>query len=202
MSDLYHTLAHPGEGLYKDKGSRFLGYAFPVQTADDITLRLEEVRRLHPKARHHCYAWRLGTAGLQYRENDDGEPSGTAGRPIMGQIDSLGVTNVLVVVVRYFGGKLLGAGGLIRAYRAAAAVALQQGGKREATVQQYLQINAPFGVLHSLIPLLKREGVTLLSESYGEEPAFTASIRVAESVTFVADLRALSGVEVSLLYQL
>lgn len=122
--DTYRTLAGESTGEWRDKGSKFLAYAWPVDTESEIAMRQAELRKLHPKARHHCYAWRLGLDGQRYRANDDGEPSGTAGRPILGQIDRLELTNVLIVVVRYFGGTLLGTSGLIQAYKAAAAEAL------------------------------------------------------------------------------
>ena len=102
--------------LFTDKGSKFIAYAFPIETPADFKKHLEEIKKEHPKATHHCFAYRLGQNKDQFRANDDGEPSGTAGRPILGQIDSLGLTNVLIIVVRYFGGTLLGVPGLIHAY--------------------------------------------------------------------------------------
>ncbi|MDV7392848.1 YigZ family protein, partial [Arthrospira platensis SPKY1] len=121
LPDTYRTLSGPSTGEFRDRGSKFLAYAFPVYTDEEIGLHLEEVRKLHPKARHHCYAYRLGLDGNHFRANDDGEPSGTAGRPILGQIDSFGLCNVLLVVTRYFGGTLLGTSGLINAYKLSAA---------------------------------------------------------------------------------
>lgn len=126
MEDYFQTIAQPTEGIYKEKGSKFLAFAYPVSTTGQALERVEALRKAHHKARHHCFAWRLGTRGDQYRASDDGEPGGTAGRPILGQIDKLDLTNVVVIVVRYFGGTLLGTSGLIRAYRSAAADALAQ----------------------------------------------------------------------------
>ena len=117
MNDAYRSLAAPSTGEFKDRGSRFLAYAWPVRTEAEALEHLEALRKEHFKARHHCFAWRLGPDGTRFRANDDGEPSGTAGRPILGQIDSFNLTNVVIVVVRYFGGTLLGASGLIQAYR-------------------------------------------------------------------------------------
>ncbi len=125
MNDTYLTIKGPSEGLFKDKGSRFLAFAFPVSTEGGIKERLDELRRKYHDARHHCYAWRLGSEMDRFRINDDGEPAGTAGNPILGQIRSRQLTHILVVVVRYFGGTLLGTGGLINAYRNAAAEALE-----------------------------------------------------------------------------
>lgn len=116
----YQTIESPVESLIKDKGSKFFGFAYPVQDEEDVKQKLESLREIHPKATHHCYAWRLGLDQHHYRANDDGEPSGTAGKPILGQIDSFQLTNCLVVSVRYFGGTKLGVPGLIAAYKASA----------------------------------------------------------------------------------
>ncbi len=121
-----HTITHPTEGKYSEKGSRFLAYAFPCRGETDFLLEFEKRRVEHPKARHHCYAWRFGETGKYYRANDDGEPSGTAGLPIYNQLQSFDVSDCGVIVVRYFGGTLLGASGLIRAYKTAAQQALKQ----------------------------------------------------------------------------
>src|SRR4051812_44945561 len=121
----YNTIEKPAETEYKDRGSRFLAYAFPVQTTDDFKKRLKELKEEHPKAAHHCFAYRIGTDGNSFRAGDDGEPSGSAGKPILGQIDSKGLTDTAVVVVRYFGGTLLGVPGLINAYKTSTSLALQ-----------------------------------------------------------------------------
>ena len=131
IKDHYKTVAGPAHGEYKDRGSKFLAYAFPVYAEEEWQARLEEVRREHPKARHHCYAYRLGLDGNNFRANDDGEPSGTAGRPILGQIDSFELVNILVIVVRYFGGTLLGASGLINAYRQDTGAGRRAGSQRK-----------------------------------------------------------------------
>jgi uncharacterized YigZ family protein len=123
--DQYYTIEKPSTAEFKDRGSRFIAYAFPAADAAEVKTRLQQVKKEHPKAEHHCYAYRLGVDGLQFRAGDDGEPSGSAGRPILGQIDSKGLTNTVVVVVRYFGGTLLGVPGLINAYKTATAFALQ-----------------------------------------------------------------------------
>lgn len=125
IPDYYNTIEQAGTAEFKDRGSRFIAYTFPVATIIDFKERLADIKKEHPKATHHCFAYRLGLDGTQFRVSDDGEPSGSAGRPILGQIDSKQVTNVLVVVVRYFGGTLLGVPGLINAYKTAASLALQ-----------------------------------------------------------------------------
>ena len=126
MTDFYFSIAGPSEGLFKDRGSRFIGYAFPVTTEAEIKGHLNELKKQHHAARHWCYAYRLGADKKTVRANDDGEPSGTAGKPILNQILAADLSNVLLVVVRYFGGTLLGTGGLIQAYKTAAAEALKQ----------------------------------------------------------------------------
>src|ERR1043165_3219137 len=129
--DFYYTIEKEATAEFKDRGSKFIGYAFPVGSVENFKEKLNEVKKLHPKATHHCFAYRLGLDGNTFRVSDDGEPSGSAGRPILGQIDSKELVNVLVVVVRYFGGTLLGVPGLINAYKTTTAVALN-----EATVIQ------------------------------------------------------------------
>ena len=123
--EFYYTIERSGSAEFKDRGSRFIAIAQPIATIDEFKQALNDIKKLHPKATHHCFAYRLGLDGNNFRVSDDGEPSGTAGRPVLGQIDSKGLVNVLVVVVRYFGGTLLGVPGLINAYRSAAALALQ-----------------------------------------------------------------------------
>ena len=125
IPDYYNTIEQPSIAEFKDRGSKFIGFAFPVTEVNDFKEKLAQVKKEHPKATHHCFAYRIGLDGNTYRVSDDGEPSGSAGRPILGQIDSKQMTNVLVVVARYFGGTLLGVPGLINAYKSAAALALQ-----------------------------------------------------------------------------
>jgi uncharacterized YigZ family protein len=123
--DYYYTIEQPSVAEFKDRGSKFIGFAFPVASINEFKEKLAVVKKEHPKATHHCFAYRIGLDGTTYRVSDDGEPSGSAGRPILGQIDSKQVTNVLIIVARYFGGTLLGVPGLINAYKTAAALALQ-----------------------------------------------------------------------------
>jgi uncharacterized YigZ family protein len=136
-SDSYLTIENPSEGLFRDKGSRFLSFAFPVQTEDEIHKILENNHKKYHDAHHHCYAWRLGVDMNHFRSNDDGEPGNSAGKPILGQIQSFQLTNLLIIVVRYFGGTLLGVGGLIQAYKAASMDAI----KNAHIIEQYIYIN-------------------------------------------------------------
>ena len=153
--DIYQTIRGESNGEFRDRGSKFIAYAYPVYTEEEWQEKLEAVRKAHPKARHHCYAYRLGLDGHNFRANDDGEPSGTAGRPILGQIDSFGLVNVIVIVVRYFGGTLLGASGLITAYKNSAADALSR--RRPVLVHAHFGHNAL-----DAAPLARRFGIPLV----------------------------------------
>lgn len=156
MNTTYRTLETPIEAEFKDKGSRFIAYAYPVQTAAEVKTYVDALREAHHKARHWCYAYRLGTDGLQFRANDDGEPSGSAGRPILGQIDSAGLTDVLVVVVRYFGGTLLGVPGLIHAYKTATAEALALAVVVEKNIEKTVHIQCAYPMLNEAIRIAKQ----------------------------------------------
>lgn len=155
--DTYRSIAAPAEGLFKDNGSRFIALAYPVETEEQVREIVAGLRKEYHDARHHCYAYRLGHLGDRFRANDDGEPSGSAGRPILGQIDSAGLSDVLVVVVRYFGGIKLGIPGLIRAYKTSTADALAQAQTVEKIASvgfrlryDYLEMNAVMKVLKDL----------------------------------------------------
>ena len=136
-ADYYYTVEKAAVAEFKDRGSKFIAYSFPIKNTTDFKKNLQEIKKEHPKASHHCFAYRLGTDGNNFRVSDDGEPSGTAGKPILGQIDSKNLTDILIVVVRYFGGTLLGVPGLINAYKTAAALVLQC----TPVVQKAVQIN-------------------------------------------------------------
>lgn len=155
MTDLYRTIKYPSEGSYKEKGSKFLAFAYPVSSEEEIKQYRAKLRKLHHDARHHCYAWRLGPEKLLYRVNDDGEPSGSAGKPIFGQIQSRDLSDILVVVVRYFGGTLLGVGGLIRAYRSAASDALDQNIVIERRVFDKMKLDFAYPQMNSVMKLIK-----------------------------------------------
>lgn len=163
MADIftYKTIETASTAEFKDRGSRFLAFAYPVQDEQEIKEKLKELKALHPKAVHHCYAYRLGLDGNQYRANDDGEPSGSAGKPILGQIDSGGVTNVFVVVVRYFGGTLLGVPGLIHAYKTVTADALSTVPKTERWIEQKFEIEFDYPSMSEVLYLLKKAEATI-----------------------------------------
>ncbi len=153
--DFYKTISVPTSGSYKEKGSKFLAFAYPINTEDAIKEILEHLKKEYHDARHHCYAWRLGPAGEFYRINDDGEPSGTAGKPIYGQLLSHNLSNILVVVVRYFGGVKLGVGGLINAYRCASQDALEQATIIERTVNDVFRIDFEYIAMNDVMRIVK-----------------------------------------------
>lgn len=176
-NDEYLTLAKPSESLYKEKGSKFLGFAFPVKSEDDVKYRLEELRNKHHDARHHCYAYLMGPSGDIYRMNDDGEPSSTAGKPIMGQIRSHNLTNVLIVVVRYFGGTLLGTSGLIRAYKTAADQAIQNARIIKKTLQSFYELEFDYELMNDVMKLLHELDVQPYEREFQARCRFRLGVR-------------------------
>lgn len=159
----YNTVLQPALAEFKDRGSKFLAYTFPIETVEDFKQRLQELKKEHPKAVHHCFAYRIGTDGNTFRVSDDGEPSGTAGRPILGQIDSKQLTNVLVVVVRYFGGTLLGVPGLINAYKTATSLALQVTPIIQKPVEVNYSIEFDYTQMNEVMMVLKQYNCTIIS---------------------------------------
>ena len=158
----YYTIEKPSTAEFKDRGSRFLAYAFPITSAEEFKKRIRELREEHPKAAHHCFAYRIGTDGNNFRAGDDGEPSGSAGKPIMGQIDSKELTNLAVVVVRYFGGTLLGVPGLINAYKTAASLALQLTPIVKKPVLAVYEIEFEYTRMNDIMMVIKRFGCIIL----------------------------------------
>lgn len=165
MQDTYKTIATASEEiLFKEKNSKFFGYAFPVSTEVEIKNHLEILKKQHYGAVHNCYAFQIGTDSIQYRANDDGEPSNTAGTPIYGQIQSFGLTNVLVVVVRYFGGVKLGVGGLINAYRTAAQMALEASEIVEKTIDIKFSIHFDYKNMNKVMRVIKEKNIEINSQ--------------------------------------
>ena len=191
LPDAYFTLAAPSTGEYKDRNSKFFAYAYPVQSESAALAQLELLRKEHFKARHHCFAWRLGPDGARHRANDDGEPSGTAGRPILGQIDAFGLTDVLIVVVRYFGGTLLGTSGLIQAYRESAAEALRQGQIVEKIIQDKFLFDFDYALMPEVMNAVKKLGLDLIREKYGDRGSMEIAIRQSETATNLLQVKAL-----------
>ena len=194
--DKYVTLSGPGNGDFRDRGSKFLAYAYPVHSLQEIKAHLYALKKEHPKAVHHCLAWRLGYDGQQYRASDDGEPSGSAGKPILGQIDSAGLTNVLVVVVRYFGGSLLGVPGLINAYKTATAMSLDPIPKVERWVEVRYEINFDYPSMGEVLYLLKQCEATVYEQDLQLFCKIVAAIPRPLSSAYVQKLSEIRGVTI------
>lgn len=178
IKDTYKTLTEPAEGeVFKDRGSRFLGYAFPVTTEEEVQQHIQNLKAKHHKARHWCYAWRLGTENPRFRANDDGEPGNSAGQPIYGQILAYDLTNVLVVVVRYFGGTKLGVGGLIHAYRTAADLCLQSATIIEKTIDKTLQLQFEYKDMNKVMRLIKENALNVMEQKMEMRCDFRISVR-------------------------
>jgi len=195
MSDLYITIAARTTGEFKDRGSKFHAYAYAVYSREDIKNCLEEVRQIHPKARHHCFSWRLGTDGMQYRANDDGEPSGTAGRPILGQIDSFGLTNVLVIVVRYFGGTKLGVPGLINAYKRSTIDALEQAETIEKTVDNVYQLNFGYEIMSDVMNFVKKAKLNVIKQEFEAAGLIEFALRQSETDNILEQIKKIDGLK-------
>jgi uncharacterized YigZ family protein len=159
--DFYTSIEKPSNAEFKDRGSKFIAFAFPLETADDFKKQLQLLKKEHPKAVHHCFAYRIGTDGNNFRSSDDGEPSGTAGKPILGQIDSKGITNVAVVVVRYWGGTMLGVPGLINAYKRATALALQITPLVEKQIEVNYSIEFDYTQMNDVMMIMKQFNCTI-----------------------------------------
>ena len=177
FSDTYYTIKTPSEGIYKDKGSKFIAYAHPVKNEVEIKEILEELKKKHYDARHHCYAWVLGPARDAFRVNDDGEPSGTAGKPIHGQILSNDITNVLIVVVRYFGGTKLGIRGLINAYKAAAADAIKNNVIVEMLIREVYELQFEYPLMNDVMKVLKDHDLNQISHDFALSCKVTIEVR-------------------------
>ena len=197
MEDIYKTIANPTEGLYKDKGSKFIAYAYPVISEDQIKGIVQTIKKEHYSARHHCYAWRLGHEKLLFRVNDHGEPSSTAGKPILGQIQSFDLTNILIIVVRYFGGTLLGVSGLINAYRNAALNAINQAEIVEKLVEKQLLIEFDYGIMNDVMKLFKDEKLPLLDPQFDLRCQIKTHIRLSELSRIEEGLNNIEGLKVT-----
>lgn len=184
LKDTYKSIGAPSEGLYKDNGSRFIALAYPVESEEEVKLLVDRARREYHDARHHCYAYRLGLDGSVWRANDDGEPSGSAGRQILGQIDSLGLSDVLVIVVRYFGGIKLGIPGLIRAYKSSTADALSNASAVEKIAGKWYTLVFPYGSMPSVMKVIKDMDLPQRAQSFGEECSMEVRVRLSLDKVF------------------
>ncbi|RME99338.1 MAG: YigZ family protein [Bacteroidetes bacterium] len=190
-NDSYLTLAAPAYGEFRDRGSKFLAYAFPISETEAVAEHLQQLRQEHLKARHYCYAYRIGLDKNNFRANDDGEPSNSAGRPILGQIDSAGLTNTLVVVVRYFGGTKLGVPGLINAYKSSTAAALDSAQIVERHLRQYYRLSFTYAHMNKLMQAINALGFTMHQQEFTDSSAqVEVSIRWREAAPALRQLKA------------
>ncbi|CAM1354923.1 MULTISPECIES: IMPACT family protein [Tenacibaculum] len=182
IKDTYKTITKPSEEtLFKDRNSKFFGYAFPVFNEDDVKKALEGLKKQHHSARHFCYAWQLGTEKIRFRANDDGEPSNSAGQPIYGQIQAFDVTNVLIVSVRYFGGTKLGVGGLINAYRSSAQLALEASDIIEKTIDIHYKLTFGYDMMNKVQRIVKERSIEIINQKLELACEYTISVRKKEA---------------------
>jgi uncharacterized YigZ family protein len=194
-SDNYKTIKSSSEGAYKEKGSRFLAFAFPVVNQEEIKPIIERIRKEYYDASHHCFAYMIGRERLIWRINDDGEPSGSAGRPILGQINSFGLTNILIVVIRYFGGTLLGVSGLINAYKTAAAEAIKNAEIIDRTLHEYYEIGFSYASMNDVMKILKEEDAGQSRQSFELECSMIINVRVSDGLKLVKRLSRIDGLK-------
>lgn len=188
-SDEYKTIKTKSEGLYKEKGSKFIAFGFPVKSEDEIKAILLELRKKYYDARHHSYAYRLGPDKKKYRSNDDGEPSGSAGKPILGQLHSFDLTDSLIVVIRYFGGTKLGVSGLMNAYRTAAREAIGNTSIITKTEQELCQIKFEYVKLNDVMKIIKDDKPEIIFQEFEMNCQMTLSIRVSKSEMLISKLK-------------
>ena len=181
MSDQYQTIANQTEGVYKEKGSKFIGVAFPVFSEDEFKEKLQQLKKDYHDARHHCYAYKIGLTDNEYRYSDDGEPNNSAGAPIYGQIQSFNITNIGIVVIRYFGGTKLGVGGLITAYKEAAKDALSNAKIIERTVDDFYQIDFGYKIMSNVMNFIKQNQLEVTSQVLEEKGIIQFRIRQSEA---------------------
>ncbi|HEY4787944.1 MAG TPA: YigZ family protein [Bacteroidales bacterium] len=198
-TDTYLTISHPSTGIFKDKGSKFLSFAYPVSNDKDIKEIVEKLKKQYFDARHHCYAYRLGAERLTFRANDDGEPSGTAGKPILGQIDSRGLTNVLIVVVRYFGGILLGTGGLINAYRNASADALSNASVIQKYVHAVYKLTFSYDQMNNVMKVIKDSDLEAFEQNFELTCSMKIRMKLSVEEAILAKLSLMNEVKTELL---
>lgn len=194
--DEYYTLKKPSEGLYKEKGSKFLSYAYPVHSEEEIKGILQLLKKMHFDARHHCFAWQLGKDSIQFRSNDDGEPSGTAGKPIYGQILSHELSNVLVVVIRYFGGTKLGTSGLIHAYKTASADAIAHSEIVKLQIHSHYRVSFNYEAMNDVMRIIKEEEPQIYAQNFELRCQMHLSVRRGNAELFCSKLSKITSVKI------
>ena len=198
-SDSYKTIKSFSQGIFRDRGSRFIANAYPVSDPESVKPIVDGLRKEFHDARHHCYSYMIGHERTVWRVNDDGEPSGTAGKPILGQINSHGLTNVLIVVIRYFGGTLLGVPGLINAYRSAAAEAISGAEIIECTVQDYYEITFPYSSMNDVMKILKDEAAGQSDQTFDLECRMIINFRLVSQEKIIGRLSRIDGLKMRFL---
>lgn len=201
IKDSYLTIESDAEAIFKEKSSKFLCYAFHVESEEEIAAHLEILRKRYYDATHHCYAWRLGPFGERFRANDDGEPSSTAGKPILGQLLSREITNCLIVVVRYFGGTKLGVPGLIAAYKESAAAVLDEAKVIERTVDTTVKVDFSYVVMNDVMRIIKDEQPTIVEQIFDNLCSMTLSIRNSKAELVIGKLRKVEGAIIDIIEQ-
>ena len=196
-NSFYQTIGKEAIAEFKDRGSRFIAYAFPVSSAEDFKKRRKELKEEHPKAAHHCFAYRIGNDGNNFRSSDDGEPPGSAGKPILGQIDSKGLTNTAVVVARYFGGTLLGVPGLINAYKTATSFALQSSLILKKPVLRNYRLQFDYTILNEVMRIIKKYDCLVLKQELQLFCLIEAGIPASDIEQCLRQLKNLKSMELS-----
>lgn len=197
VAESYNTIGQTSEAEFKDRGSKFIANAFPVSSVEAFKKNLEEIKKLHSKATHHCFAYRIGADKLLFRVSDDGEPSGTAGKPILGQIDSKELTNTLVIVTRYFGGSLLGVPGLINAYKMAASMALQIIPVIRKDIEIFYRLHFDYTRLNEIMRVVKQRNARVISQELQLFPEMIIAMPLKIAEIAVNELRDIQGLELN-----
>ncbi len=195
----YKTISNLTEAEFKDRGSRFLGFAYPITSVEDTKKYIKQLKELHPKAVHHCFAWRLGLDQTNYRANDDGEPSGSAGKPILGQLDSFDITNTLILVVRYFGGTLLGVPGLINAYKTVAHDCLILNTIVEKNIEHYYMLEFDYTNMNDVMRVIKQYQCSILKNEINLFCQLELGIALIDEEIVLTKLKDLRAVEIKTL---
>ena len=197
--DHYFTIEKPSQAEFKDRGSKFIAYTFPVLNTADFKKRLQELKKEHPKAVHHCFAYRIGSDGNSFRVSDDGEPTGTAGKPILGQIDSKSIINVAVIVVRYFGGTLLGVPGLINAYKIATSLALQLTPIVQKQIEIIYSLEFDYTQMNKVMTIIKQFNCTILQQEMQLFCILKIGVPKNREAEVMYSLKELKGVEIKVI---
>ena len=196
MTDAYLTIKEPSEGIYKEKGSKFIAFAYPIYSEEDFKEHLSQLKKDYHDARHHCYAFRLGLTENEYRYSDDGEPNNSAGKPIYGQLLSSNITNVAIIVIRYFGGTKLGVGGLITAYKEAAKDAINNAKIVKRTVNHYYKIKFEYPIMSDVMNFVKQYNLNVTNQVFENSCLIEFNIRTQEADQVINVLEKIEGVKI------